>query len=721
MSKKRKDKRPSARGHVEDNVLRWREEKRLIRIDKKGRPIHADVSEIFDRSKLAKSLIDSGGTAPPITHQPETTPPPDNVTSFSKAQAKRDAKPAAQSGNEAEAIPPDKRKVSGTCKHGWLHNTSLAIDEFRSWSRRAKEFGIKTYGDELWWYDENRKCLSHPSLEDQRKRSMDGHKKLKFKKPPSIMHNPLLSPNEPESGGYTAGKPAHHGRTISWYNQRNRQATSVPLTPSGLPISMFTEGQYKPQPSNSSVVYTTSSSVYTKDWPFVKQPDKAANDSGYDRSVKVRRTPALNSIEHKMLSEVQWFINHVEPQNWPTHIHNFAHWKSGGPIPNTGAINKAAASREDRYKLLDGMYQGLSRDWTMIDSALTDAQSENNLLRQELKLTKQELDAEKQRNGLYEYDLAMRNGEPPDSIRESYENAIIKSKTPVPDDADIMLAQFNVFNSFVKCDGIEHAFARYVYGDPRLGDVIRDHADMKCNERQSAVQQRNLIRFFKEFSTHILSEIQAEYEKEKYDEYVNFWQTKYPLYLLHRQRRKMTAVRDPAREAVSYAAMARKAKPALHNKDSIYYSTVDRSRTVTSAVAKSLVGKVKPTRCIYNNPACVEHDTRKSWAQPKFKGMSKYEQWWAERLDCCEVHYHESTSAGRVKIGIVKAYNKTIDILNTPVDPATRKRKAATLQRIREEQHELDEKREQRKERKQQRKADREYKRKLRNAYSLAH
>tara|TARA_R100001132_G_C3265793_1_gene88732 strand:+ start:205 stop:1449 length:1245 start_codon:yes stop_codon:yes gene_type:complete len=390
---------------------------------------------------------------------------------------------------------------------------------------------------------------------------------------------------------------------------------------------------------------------------------------------------------------VQWFINHVEPQNWPAHVNNFVTWRDGGPLVNTGAINEAASHPETELLLVKSLNQGLEKDWRMIDSALADAVSENNLLRQELEATKDELKAERQANNLMEYELSHRQGKSPDQVRLDY---VVKSQTPsIPDDVDGMLFQYRMFQSFSRMDGQEVAFARFVYGDPRLGEVMRDHADMRCKERQSAVEHRNMVRFLRNLGEHILSTAQAEYEQQKHDDYVNFWTKQYPVYLLHRQRRNITAVRDPAREAVAYAAMSRKAKPALHKPSSIYYSTL-RRREVNDAVAKSLIGKVKPARVRYNNPNLVEHDTRKSWAQPTFKGVCSYEQWWSERLDHVELEYQKK--AHPIRVGVVKAYNKAVDILNTPVDPATRRKRAQLREQMREYMHQQDEKRERRKE-----------------------
>ncbi|QDP51687.1 MAG: hypothetical protein Tp1100MES1331091_55 [Prokaryotic dsDNA virus sp.] len=676
MAKKSKgNKQKSARGHIEGNVIRWREKKELIRVDKDGKPIKkGSPINTFDKNWLSGQLL-SDISAPPVIPRRES--PPSNVTSIAAAREKKAeaSKPVSQSGNEAEVV-----KTAHATKHGWLHDKALAMSEFKHWSRLSKEIGRQRCGSEPWVKRKGK--LSSPSLEAAREAAQNGHKgliKLRFKKPPSITHNPLLKAEE--HGGYSVFEKKHKPLDPKFY-MPPKQTGSAGMAPSGLPIRVFTEGG-KYAPPESSVVYTTGlPPTPTRDW-------RASNDAHY----RAKPVVSVHDWAVKTHGLVQWFINHVEPQNWPAHVNNFVTWRDGGPLVNTGAINEAASHPETELLLVKSLNQGLEKDWRMIDSALADAVSENNLLRQELEATKDELKAERQANNLMEYELSHRQGKSPDQVRLDY---VVKSQTPsIPDDVDGMLFQYRMFQSFSRMDGQEVAFARFVYGDPRLGEVMRDHADMRCKERQSAVEHRNMVRFLRNLGEHILSTAQAEYEQQKHDDYVNFWTKQYPVYLLHRQRRNITAVRDPAREAVAYAAMSRKAKPALHKPSSIYYSTL-RRREVNDAVAKSLIGKVKPARVRYNNPNLVEHDTRKSWAQPTFKGVCSYEQWWSERLDHVELEYQKK--AHPIRVGVVKAYNKAVDILNTPVDPATRRKRAQLREQMREYMHQQDEKRERRKE-----------------------
>lgn len=677
MAKKPKgNKQKSARGHVEGNVIRWREKKELIRVDKDGKPIKkGSPINTFDKNWLSGQLL-SDISAPPVI--PRREAPPSNVTSIAAAREKKAevSKPVSQSGNEAEVV-----KTVHATKHGWLHDKALAMSEFKHWSRLSKEIGRQRCGSEPWVKRKGK--LSSPSLEAAREAAQNGHKglaKLRFKKPPSINHNPLLKTEE--HGGYSVFEKKHKPLDPKFY-MPPKQTGSAGMAPSGLPIRVFTEGG-KYAPPESSVVYTTGlPPTPTRDW-------RASNDAHY------RAKPVIHSDHMPLIGQVQWYVDNVDVQKWPMPMYRFVKFSpnSDKPVIDNDAINQVSKDPQAELNVMKAMLSGIQRQYRMIDIALLDSQSEANLLRQELEATQAELKAERQANNLMEYELSHRQGKSPDQVRLDY---VVKSQTPsIPDDVDGMLFQYRMFQSFSRMDGQEVAFARFVYGDPRLGEVMRDHADMRCKERQSAVEHRNMVRFLRNLGEHILSTAQAEYEQQKHDDYVNFWTKQYPTYLRGRNRQP-TAVRDPAREAVAYAAMSRKAKPATH-RSSTYYSTFDQCRHfyLNSAVAKQILHEVKPTRVRYNNPNLVEHDTRKSWAQPTFKGVCSYEQWWSERLDHVELEYQKK--AHPIRVGVVKAYNKAVDILNTPVDPATRRKRAQLREQMREYMHQQDEKRERRKE-----------------------
>lgn len=624
MSKKRKGNKPtSARGHEEGNVIRWREKVDLIRVDRKGRPIKSPIPvNTFDRNWLAQNLIDTGSHV--LSSPPK---PPDNVSKMSDHRPKPKPKPEVTAGNEAESLPPDKGKQD----YAFLHNKSMAVDEFRHWSRLSKEIGRSS---PVVWVKIDGK-LSSPDLELQRQRSKDGHSKpkLKFKSPPSSVHNPMISASP-----------------IVVHNKRLRAAVhSKGLSPSGKPISTFTVGQIKT--IENPVVYTTK-------WPFVKEVKatavtpptasrhwhgKAANDGDITH---LHRTPDVKSIEHQLNSEVQWFINHVEPQNWPTHVHNFAHWKSGGPTPNTGAINKAAAEWGERYALMKAMYHGLHNDWKMLDSALA-------MSNQEVSLLRQELEAERQANSLMEYDIAMRNGEDPETVRDSYN--IIKPKTPdVPDDADVMLAQFKVYQSFVKCDGPEHAFARYVYGDPRLGEVIRDQADMKAAHRAFLCDERGALH-------RIAMKVR--------ERNVNAGYVKYPE--IKRFREQAALVR------IKHKVKAYNAKPPKI-KDSLYYSRLRKRSVEYDTLLYSYWGnKVTP----FNRKKPVNYQQVindvvgvRSVAYSSPTNVLFYNELGIKHKKCMSTKNRKFYLSQTWKGDVIRTINKVAKFLNTEVNPRERKR-----------------------------------------------
>lgn len=736
MAKKSKgNKQKSARGHVEGNTIRYREETKKIRyrIGPDGKPLKdSGPLNLFDKNWLAGKGI-SDLVAPPVYAEP--MPIPSNVTSIADARKKRDdkvSKPVSRSGNEAEAI-----KHTYTTKHGWLHDKALAIGEFKSWERQTKEIGRRLCGSPPWIVRNGK--LSSPVLEAAREAAQNGHKGLQKVRHPRQKKIEQTA----EHGGYAV--ETQHSGAITTHNQRNAKRLdpkfymppvvtgSAGLAPSGIPIRVFTEGG-KYAPPESSVVRTTElPPTPTRDW-------RAGPDSN-TRAEPI--TVSINSWRHKTRGMVQWFINHVEPQNWPTSVHNFVRWKDGGPIVNSGAINEAVSHPETELLLVQSLNEGLEKDWRMLDSALADANSENSILRQELEITKRELESEKNERLSLEYQLAQQTGDVMslEEIRsELSQRNVIKSKSPlveVPDDIDLMLIQFRQFRAFERVYSPEEAFARYVYNDPTLGKVMRDHADMKCAERQAEVGYRNLVRTFQGIREHIFKQHWENVEQKKREEYTKLWETQYPTYLRNKLS-KVGAVKDAGKDAVSYAAMSRKSKPALLKPSSTYYSTFKRisgsettqlwnsehgsavqsvgvydgvsfrDREVNSAVAKAITSKLRPTQLRYNNPHCVEDDNRESWAQPVFRGVHTYEKWWADRIDYLELEYQKKKHP--VKVGLVKAINKAIDVLNTPIDPITRSKNAKLREKMREEQRQLDEKRESRAE---ERKAAKERRRKL--------
>lgn len=631
MAKKRKGRQGSAKGHIESNVIRWREQlvKKKFRIDEHGHALHPKAPiNTFSSEWLAKQLAEIGGK-PPIDHS--LIPRPDNVTSITKNKGK--AIPI--SGNEAEQIP-------------------------------------------------------------------DKPERLQFDSPPSTVHNPFIKPESSE---------VKRAGSIAWHNQKTRgerKATtarynSKGYAPSGLPIIFFTDGHLKPE---KPVVYTkVEAPPATASRHWYGQP--AANDN----SVQVRRVPAADSWAAKMQAHVQWFINNVEVQYWPTDVLNYTTWHANGPVPNTGAISKASRNPEHSADMLNALYEGLEASHRDLDDVLCDTLSKNAILEQELKLTQDELKAERQSNSLLEYDLAMRTGKSPDAVRAD----IIKPKTPdVPDDADVMLAQFNTFNSFVKCDGLEHAFARYVYGDPRMGDTIREHADMRCKEREDAVFGRTYARNLSKFLFQL-----GEYARQ---EYVTFWKNEPLKRAKQRNQNKSGAVRPASAEACAYAAMSRKAKPLTYR--SIYYRRLDvtnpliRPAELNNAMAGALISMVVPARPEYNNPHLVDGDNRDE-CYVKMRKAAKYAAWWRDHIDQAELRYYEVAHPGQV--AAVKLYNKTIDILNTELSPSKRKQRKQRIAELRERNRERDERREQRLEKKAEAKRVKAEKAAARKAYRIAH
>jgi hypothetical protein len=653
MSKKGKIKNPSLRGHREKNTLRFRLKKTLVRIDAEGNELNTPPPvNTFATNWLSDHIAKGGGAEPPRDFvKNPLAEATSNVSSFAAAKAKRDVPPPVVSLEKAAYVKPP-----------------VSIEPV-----------------------------------------------LKFDKPPSIVHNPLLTEPKPATLSRKARKKAkYEARKAAAVVQPvvappitdtllDRKfwsdAKPEPRAPSGRLIREFLEGgKYAPQPP---VVYTNPE--VTKDW------GKASNDKSWAASTQ---------------ELAQWFINHVEVQNWPSHVTNFVHWKGDGPVVNTGAIEKAVADQATELKLSKALAAGLQAEWNMFDKALAYNEQEIAVLRQELTLTKQDLQGTRNEVRLLEYDLAHRTGDK-ESIAVMNKEMNVGYAEP-PEDADALLVQFNQFNAFVRMDGLPAAFARYVYKDHHLGAVIQAQADWVCKDRQLDVNIRNLTRFLKDFGEYhrtVFDKSWVEFNKTKHDEYAGWWQAHYPTWrraqFSNKRRTQQALVTNVPHARNKFKGMANTAMKSLIT-DSIYYSAVDRQRIINSTIAGIIVSKVQPSHARLNNPSLVEGDNRDGW-HSKYAQAQRYVNWWTAWIDQCEMKYHESTTSGRILIGVVKGYNKLVDVMNTPVDNRTRNRIKKEEMRMSKDKHELDERREVRKEEKMQRKEARKLKDKIRALQRIAH
>lgn len=646
MSKKGKIKNPSLRGHREKNTLRFRLKKTLVRIDAEGNELNTPPPvNTFATNWLADHIAKGGGAEPPRDFvKNPLAEATSNVSSFAAAKAKRDVPPPVVSLEKAAYVKPP-----------------VSIEPV-----------------------------------------------LKFDKPPSIVHNPLLTEPKPATLSRKARKKAkYEARKAAAVVQPvvappitdtllDRKfwsdAKPEPRAPSGRLIREFLEGgKYAPQPP---VVYTNPE--VTKDW------GSASND---------------NSWEDKTQAIVSWFIAHVEVQNWPKHVLQYVRWVDGGPVINQGAIAKAMAFPNQELSLVKAMNSGLQAEWKMFDTALENHEQENMLLRQELQATRNEIK-------LLEFEVAHSSGDTA-SAREIAKEMNVGYAEP-PEDADALLVMFNQFTAFVRMDGLPSAFARYVYKDHHLGAVIQAQADWVCKDRQLDVNIRNLTRFLKDFGEYhrtVFDKSWVEFNKTKHDEYAGWWEAHYPTWrraqFRNKRRTQQALVTNVPHARNKFKGMANTAMKSLIT-DSIYYSAVDRQRIINSTIAGVIVSKVQPSHARLNNPSFVEGDNRDGW-HSKYAQAQRYLNWWNDWIDQCEMKYHESTTSGRILIGVVKGYNKLVDVMNTPVDNRTRNRIKQEEMRMSKDKHELDEKREVRKEEKMQRKEARKLKDKIRALQRIAH
>jgi len=658
MAKKRRNEKKSLRGHREGNVIRWREitEKKLVRIGPDGKRLYrkpdAPPINTFDKNWLSSYLLDSNVSGPPKLG---TTPPPNNVVYFDRNKKQ---KPVAKAGNEAEVVhttnPSSVPKNKIGTKHGWLHDKALAVYEFRNWSNITKTIGGNSCGSEVWMKNEEGK-LESVSLNKQRKRSVMGHKKLRFKKPPSLVDNPFI--NKPESGGYAANDAPSKPLDRKFWDL---SAKHEPKAPSGIPISEFVTGKYKPQTKETAVVYTTADNV-RRDWGKAKDYSEAVAGNSSDRLEKAKK-----DWMNKTHGTVQWFINHVEPMHWPAYITNFVTWKNDGPIVNSGTIREAMAKPETENLLLHAMLQAHEDEWRDMDRKIADLSQEVNLLRQELEY-------EKQAARLIEYQLAQQVGDL-DTVEEIKKELgddvpVGKSKSP-QEDADEMLRNFRMYQAFSRVYGPEHAFARFVYGDPRLGEVMRAHADMRAKERMELFEEREALR-------RIAANVKARV--------VNSGFIRYPEIRNFREKAALYRIKHKV-QAVTRREYERWWELRLKNNGSTYYSRLKLKRLehdinlfrkwgkkTTPLNRKKpvnyqeVINKIVGVRSVeYSSPSLVMHFSELGFKHKKYMN-EKFAKF-----------YLSQTWKGKA----VKAINSVISVLNTEVNPFARKRAAEERRRV---------------------------------------
>ena len=651
------------KGKTHQPSLRGHREANVLRFRKKTTLIRIDADgnpvNTSTGDYLASHLFHSGGIEAPTNFKKKPLAIPSNVASYATAKANRPSTPVVSAGNEAEVLPPDKPV-----------EPVLVFEKPPSIVHNP--------------------MLTKPKLSKKQKRI--AAKAAKAKAVPTPVAEPVVAAYiSPAVDAYIAPSPVSLFKLAKpvvhkpldpkfWAN-----AKPQPRTPSGRLIREFTHGKYKPEPS---VVYTNP---------------EAANDKAW---------------EEKTQAQVSWFIAHVEAQNWPKHVLQYVRWVNDGPVINQGAIAKAVAFPNQELSLVKAMNSGLQDEWKMLDSALADREQETMLLRQELQATRNEVK-------LLEYDLAHRTGDWQSVEVMNKEMNIVGSAKP-PEDADQLLYQFNVFQSQTRIDGLPSAFSRWVYNDPYLGKVIEDQADMLAEQRKLNMGNRNLVRFFKKFGEYhrtVYDESWVAHNKAIHDEYSAWWEEHYPKWwgkhVKAKLRSKQAVVTSVAHERNKHKGMANKAMKNLPT-DSIYYSVFDRQRAINTAIAGVIIGKVKPSHARLNNPLCVEGDNRDGYHGRPAQAQ-RYINWWTGWIDHAEMKYHASSTTGRILIGAVKTYNSMVDLMNMPVDRRTKQRVKDQAMRHAQEKHQLDELRETRLENKAAKKKARELRKTIREAQRLAY
>lgn len=644
-------------------------------LDKEGEVLPCTPREL---SRAISDQMRELGTDPiPFALQPSDAfrkddAAPDNVTDIAAARKRKESArlekkkaKAAKNNKPKQPKPKPKAKVKCVNSQGWLHNTAMAIGEFRRWAKRpANGSNQLQYQQRM----EEHKAASLNGVPRVNKKVQNLDSKI------SAVHNPGLSATPvvlDKSKLPDINKPLD---PKFWNPAAQRK---VRLAPSGLPMEMFEPGgKYGPASNDaqSPVVYTAQ--------------QKARETA---REYRAQRDASL-------VGYVSQVVNTVEPQFWSRVLYDYVEVRGDDDyIVQTGAINKTVNTEDERVitrALLD----------TMAAYAYWQDEERSSLVIE--------------RNTL-EWELGAR-------INTGADDEQREIPTP-PEDCDQLVAEVNTFTSLMKFEGPERTYARYVYGDPKLGDTIRQHMDARAQERMDAVELRSSVRGLTDFFTQF-----AEYHAKLFEDYAagGGW---------YREPFNQWANRQPNPESreeyIDWWKASQSAFAEFDDRTRKVKSAVVHAPTETYLLHRKHVDGIDRLRSTYYSRLTEPSFNKKGWGVLSLKNSNgefrsadrvqytngrvasvllsavtfstyrycgnkchAYVEWWEENAGVAEallfdktVKELETTRSGRTKLAVVKAgvsiekgFKKVRDVLNTNIDPASRRQDRERLEQLEE-------------------------------------
>lgn len=442
----------SKRGHREALVTRYREVKKRIPVDKDGNPL--DTPKLpSERRALAKAMLEHTGGI--TTLEKAVKPDPDlvmappksnNVLSFFGKKANKPAN-SDEFHKDAQEFIARERAVYKK----WGERESLYISDKE---REASDF---------------RRLLEYVAAHPKGKNESPNIGTSK--QPISMVHNPGISPNpikpETEHGGYTDKVVSYHKRSrpIVVHNRMNREGQYKLYdprihAPSGLPISEFVTGKYKPVIKQQSTEVKHSAKATKRAWSAEEQ--------------------LFTMLD--MVPEEHWPMDHLKP-------FLFKDNKTGKWHVHTGQVRRAINKQEDRI-INRAVTLAFIQHAQDTDEYIGVLEGENKFLHQENKLISfenahyhqdEETKLELQRE-LYDWTpkgarVSARG------IRSEDASKYATVYPKPPENVDKLVAEFKMFNSFLAYNGANEAFARMKYGDPAVAKRVEDECQRRIQER----------------------------------------------------------------------------------------------------------------------------------------------------------------------------------------------------------------------------------------------
>lgn len=718
-NKRNRNKSAKSGRHNEAMTIRHRLEQKLVRLDRNNEPIPPGK-----RKALTKAMIDSGAMKPPESfYQPEPEIPK-NVVPISKAPPTDTTPEASPRRTEYAAEIREQVNSEKVLYASWSRSAKAGVEDDILLHDGSKLFVSKSERQtwQLRFASEMYESGKHRKEEDDEPVRQDIDASVATKPALSLVHNSGIKRN-PVSKPVRATQ--HDPTVISALNARNRKSkapANTGLTPSGLPISNFMENSGVPTKPQSTVVYTTP----------------AANDDN-----KKQRSASEWSAEHLLFK----MIETTSQDAWPRQVMDYLYQDGDEWHVHTGMVRKAIAAGDDRVilkavaiALLESQGEtsnGLRNKYVNAKREAIAAKKEVTQLEYAYAQISGDISSAEQIKKEVKHDWTPMGAR--QSVREMEKEKYGSAYAKPPEDVDRALSEFKLFKNLYERDNELRAYCRYMYGSVEYAQTMQEHADYLCAERQRAYDDRVRMLRLKRFFRQIPAMLKIQTDRA----------------MARRIKSTMTGELQALKSFRRRAAKRNHQSSIYYSDLNIQICSVSEQTTVEMSNAgikpsvmingrvvgascsfmivkrkpyQLVAPKPKPTARSINKELHVQHWRNSNPDLIKEVGwwLLKYEpteptcmvdyrpckgtlptydtsmgecrvrqhviDWWHKSADKCEDDYLATTVRGKVVRAATETSRKVWSILQTPIDPTSRKKmrdkeEAKLMRKTNREQH----------------------------------